>query len=319
MPEAEGRPLELRFAAGRSFSFDHRALLAEAAFQAHLREEGDHAGHDHGDAHAIPEAWEEIVIGALVARELGLGLGSTIVPAHGVGATLHHHDEAECRVVGILEPLGTPIDRAIYMPLGAFYRMQEHAAIGSDSKRADDVEISAIVLNTRPPMGHLQVARAFQRRSDAIASLPADEIRRLFTVVGNIALALRAISFLVLIVGAIGVFIALYTTMNERRRDVAIMRSLGARRLQIFGIVLLEALLITAVGAVLGVLGAHLIAFGLADWLLARTGVPMTGATFALAEVWLILGVSILGAGAGLLPAVQASRTDVAQFLGPDR
>ncbi|MAE77166.1 MAG: hypothetical protein CMJ85_09885 [Planctomycetes bacterium] len=315
------RPPEMRFAAGKEWDFTHEELLAEAKFQEHLKEPGGHEGHDHGHGDIVPEKWRKVVIGAGVAREIGLSLGSKIVPAHGVGdASLHHHDEAECEVVGVLEPLGTPIDRTIYMPLGAFWRLKGHEAIGSTTKNQyGDVEISAVLLNTRPPIGFQHVRRAFGRRIDGIAALPETEIRSLFKVVGNIALALRTISFVVLWVASIGVFLALYSTMSERRRDVAIMRSLGARRLQIFGIVVFEAVLITATGAVLGVGLAHAIAQSLSGWLLAETGVPMSGVAFGIEELWLILGVTVLGGVAGYLPAYQASRTDVARYLSPDR
>ncbi len=317
----ENRPLELRFAAGRPFEFSHEDLLAEAKFQAHRKDVEEHAEHVHHDGGEVPQKWKKVVIGASVAAQLGIGIGAKIVPAHGVGNTIHDHSEAESEVVGVLEPVGTPIDRAIYIPLGAFYRFKDHEAIGSEKSATShgDVEISAVVLNTRPPIGFQHVRRAFQRRSDAQAALPAVEIRKLFALIGNITMALQAVSWIVLVVAAIGVFLSLYNIMNERRRDVAIMRSLGARKAQIFSIFVLEALLIAGVGAVLGVLLAHGLAAVLGPWLLAATGVPVTGATFGLAEVWLILGVAALGAYAGLLPAAKAARTDVARFLSPDR
>lgn len=314
------RPPELGFAAGGPFDFSHEDLLKEAAFQDHLKSTDDHSGHDHAHADRIPPDWKRVVIGAAVARGLGLWLGSKLVPTHGAENELHEHAEAECEVVGVLEPMGTPIDRAIYMPLGCFFRMQEHDAVRASGAENQwgDVPVSALVVNTRPG-GDLRVNAAFRRRLDAQAALPKIEIRRLFRIVGNVSVALHAISWVVLVVACIGIFVSLYNTMNERRRDVAIMRSLGARRVQIFGIVLLEAVLITAVGATLGVGGAHSTAELFSGWLFDRTGVPMHGAAFEIRELWLILGVVVLGGVAGILPAAQASRTDVARFLTPDR
>ena len=138
-------------------------------------------------------------------------------------------------------------------------------------------------------------------------------------MVGNITLALRGISYLVLVIGAIGIFVALYNTMNERRRDIAIMRALGARRAQILGIVVFEAVFLSLAGALVGIAGAHAALVVLGPKIQAMTGVPVSGALFGLRELALILGVAAMGGLAGLLPAIRASMTDVARYLSPDR
>ena len=135
-------------------------------------------------------------------------------------------------------------------------------------------------------------------------------------LVGSATDILRVISYLVLVVAAVSIMVALYNTMNERRREIAIMRSLGARRAQILFVILQEALLVSLLGAVLGVVFCHAAAYLFSGSVAERTGVTIGWAVFSTAEIWLILGVGVLGAAAGILPAVKGSMTQVADNLG---
>ena len=311
-------PRLLELTAGEPWSFGEEDLLAEARVQVEylrqLEEDPDTS------MPVIPEDWKRVVVGAAVARELGLEVGDRIVPTHGFEDSLHPHPEAESEVVGILAATGAPMDRALYAPAGLLYRMSGHRAIGEGQELLEDnVELSAVIVDMKSPIGPYRLRYEFQRRGDAQISIPNQQIQTLFKIVGNITLALRAVSLLVLFTGALTIFITLYQTMFARQRDVAIMRSLGARRSQIFGIVLIEAVLLSLLGAVLGLLGAHAAAAGFSDLLLDRTGVPLQGFVFSWVDAALIGGVCLLGAVAGLLPALRTSMTDVARFLAPER
>lgn len=311
----EDRPPELTFAAGEAWKFSHEDFVAEAEFQAEQhRREAD------PEAAGIPDAWRKIVLGATVAKKLGLGVGDTIAPSHGTGSTLHAHEEARSEIVGVLDPVGSPIDRGIYVPIGLNYRLSDHAAIGKATTdvTADDVELSAIVVSCRPGLGFLQLRKKFQTRRDAIAAIPRIEVLELFKVVGNVSEALNVIAWIVLVVAALGVFLALYNTMVEREREIAILRSIGARRFQIFTITLAEAAWIGLIGATAGVLSAHAAAWMFSERLAEATGVPIRGAAWDEREIGLILGVTALACVAGLIPAWRASSTDVASRLSRD-
>jgi putative ABC transport system permease protein len=152
---------------------------------------------------------------------------------------------------------------------------------------------------------------------DAQAAWPQFEVSELLRLVGNVSDVLRIVSYLVLVVAAVSVLVALYNTMNERRREIAIMRSLGARRAHILGIILAEAVLIAGVGAVLGVAACHGAAWVFGARVGDLTGITPDWTGFSADELWLIVGVTVLGAIAGILPAVKGSRTEVADNLGP--
>ena len=316
--DAEGNYRSLEMADGKAWSFDHDAFL-------HFAEElAEEAGQQEGEEHEhedIPAEHRSAVIGSAVAQHLGLEVGDSIVPVHGranEAAVAHKHEEATCRIVARMAATGTPLDRAIFIPMDVFMSMDKHQAIRSGQEAdSDSVLISAIIVETRNRLGDVHLRNEFQTRSDAQAAVPRIEIPQLMRMVGDVTDILRIISYLVLTVAGVSVMVALYNTMNERRREIAIMRSLGARRLQILRIILQEALGIAFLGGVLGVALCHLGAWAFAADVADRTGVLVDWKVFSPSEVWLILGTCVLGALAGALPAIKGSLIEVADNLGP--
>jgi putative ABC transport system permease protein len=103
--------------------------------------------------------------------------------------------------------------------------------------------------------------------------------------------------------------------MNDRRRDIAVMRALGARREAVTGIILLESLLIAVIGGICGWILAHAAITIASPAIEARTGVHATFFTISSYELYVLPFVLILATLAGLLPAAVAYRTDVGQNL----
>ncbi|MBV9464044.1 MAG: ABC transporter permease [Verrucomicrobiae bacterium] len=281
------------------FSFDElREALADA------KKGGEH--HDHGE-HA-GGAYEAIV-GATAAEETGLKTGSTFLAAHGVNAdeeSEHHHQP--WTVVGILRPTGTPADRAIYINLDSFYRIEGHELPASG-------ELSAIGLVLDGPLAALSLHKEINTTREAQATFPADQIRRLLGLVGNVNRILLVEAALIVIVSAIGTGLALFNSMKERRRDLAILRALGANRWTVCWIVLGEAGLISALGALAGGVAGHMVVALGASALRAAAGFAIPAWTIQGFEPIVLAGVWVVGALAGLGPALAAYRTDVAGHL----
>ncbi len=334
------RRLPLSFGDGRPFAYSHKDFIAFAEAFAVAKREGktvdaaghdhdhdhaddhsghDHSGHDHGpdDIHFQPH--HEAVIGAEVARKLGLKVGSAIIPEHGIksGPEAHVHTESACKVVGILARTGTPLDRSVYIPMGVFLSMDNHEAIQTEGGDADSIGLSAIIVETAGHRKGQSLRYDFQTRVDAQAVVSYFEVTQLLMIVGDINKVLDVVAWLVLVVAGVSILVALYNTMNERRREIAIMRSLGAHRLQIVLIILQEASLISFVGGIVGVLLCHGAVLGLSPWIAEKTGVLVSWTAFSLDELWLILGATVLGCAAGILPAIKGSMTEVADNLGP--
>lgn len=276
----------------------------------------------------VSEDWKFAVVGSRVARVLDLSLGDTITPVHGrhgeVGS--HAHNEAACAIKGILAPTNSPLDSAIFVPLGVQLVLGGHRAVDPkptkpgklpDEYVRGDVKLTALVCDPLDHFGATLIRTALSTNPDGQSAWPQDVIPKFLRTIGNISGALEVVAWLVLLVAAISIAVAMYNTMNERRREIAIMRSLGARRWQIAVIVLLEAALLSLLGAVLGVLLCHIVAWASQTMVEDLVGVHMDWTAFSLAELWLILGVTCLGAVAGILPAAKGSMTQVADNLAP--
>lgn len=310
LPDARGEGQPLRFRAGGAFA--HGAAEADA-LKEHLDEEEAH-GHEHeGEFPELARA----VIGSEVAAATGLDVGGKFLPAHDLtGAPGTEHEEAECEVVGVLAPTGTPMDRAIYVPLGLYYVIEGHAPTEAtpEGGARDPRGLSAIYLRTRAGMHQIRIWRSINDRLDAQSARPADEVRNLFTLVGALDRILRAVSGLVVAVALAGVMVAIYNTMGARRREFAVYRALGARRRTLLGLVTAESALIACFGGIAGLLLAAGAAALAAGPLQARFGVAISAAPGA-SELLLLAAVTVAGALAGLVPAAAAYRTEAARIL----
>lgn len=194
-----------------------------------------------------------------------------------------------------------------------------------ESQRA----VSAILVRTSNPMYNAFLPRKINEDVAAQAVLPTREVATLFDgLVGDLRTVLLILAVLVVIVASVGVMVSIYNSMHERRRELAIMRSLGASRSKVWQIVLIEALLLSLLGAVAGWAVGHGLLALLSPWVEAETGVSLGAGDFPMYDIdmgtWyipipielvLLPGVVVAAALAGLLPAWTAYRTDVSRAL----
>lgn len=183
-------------------------------------------------------------------------------------------------------------------------------------------DVTAILLKAKAPIFSLQLYDKINREPYAQAAFAVNEIKNLFDIVGNIDWAFFFITALVIVVALIGVMVALYNSLAERRREIAILRSLGAHRLRIFSIIALEAAMTSFFGALFGIVLSKLLALVLKGFVLEKTGIEISVSLWSVVggvpvEVGLLVVVTLIGALAGILPAVEAYRTDVAKNLSP--
>ena len=177
--------------------------------------------------------------------------------------------------------------------------------------------VTALAVKLKSPIFFESFIRSVNEGTAAQAAMPIREIMALFQIVGNVNGVLLGISYLVIVMGVFSILVSLYTTLNERRREIAILRSLGARRQTIFLLILSESVMIAFVGGALG-LGLAQMGLWLAqDRLKASIGGNLTFAPFYIFDAWLLVGVIGLSALVACLPAIKAYRTDVARNLAP--
>ncbi len=289
----------------------------------------------------------EVVLGSEAARATGLRVGDELAFTHGYGSGdqavgrgatpddgTHVHDEFMCRVVGILQRSGTPHDRALFTALETSWIVHAHdARRGGFPREALDepgfglephekliTGVYARVLTRPDRETGPQVQATFERlrRGGTVTvASPVNQINRLFEIVGNIDQVLLAMAGVVLLSSGVSILLALYNSMEQRRRQVAVMRVLGASRGRILTLVLNESVLLGVLGACAGVLAGLLGAQLVAGILEARLGVRVEPGLPLLWTLGVAIAATTLAAVAGLIPALMAYRTSVAAHLRP--
>ena len=273
----------------------------------------------------------EVVLGAEVAEALKYKLGDQIVLAHGVATvSLTQHDDKPFRVVGILARTGTPVDRTLHISLEGMEALhvdwqngmpaRGNAKVSADQARDMHLQpkaITAVLLGLKSKVATFAVQRQVNefRGEPLLAILPGVALQELWSLMGTAEKALFVVSLFVVLTGLIGMLTAILTSLNERRREMAILRSVGARPWHIAGLLVLEALVLAVAGAALGL---ALLYGGIAvsqGWVQAQYGLYLPLALPSAYE-WSLLG-AILGAALlmGAVPAWRAYRQSLADGL----
>jgi putative ABC transport system permease protein len=277
---------------------------------------------------AIMDDLFDTVLGADVAATLGYKIGDPIVVSHGLASFSQHKDQP-FRVSGILEKTGTPVDRTVIVRLRAIEAIhvdwQSGAQRPGQSTPADvirnmDLEpqaVSAALVGVKSRLQVFGLQRSINEypQEPLLAILPGVALQELWQIVGIAETALIAVSAMVVVTALIGMMATIFSSLNERRREMAIFRAMGARPRVVLALLVLEAMLMAALGAILGLaflyvgllIGQPMIdsAFGL--WL------PIEPVT--LREIWVLAGVVVAGAIVSMVPALRAYRMSLADGM----
>ncbi|HXJ76435.1 MAG TPA: ABC transporter permease, partial [Candidatus Dormibacteraeota bacterium] len=233
-------------------------------------------------------------------------------PYHGLNFAEEHQHEEEYVVVGVLEPSNTPADKVIWIPLEGVQQMGGHATNAA-------TEVSAVLVRLNGPTFGPALDQLYNKKGTRLTwAWPIGAtIVDLFNRITWFDRVLALVAGLVAIVAAASVTASIYNSMNERRRQIAILRALGARRRTVASWIVLEAVAIAALGCAAGFAVYGAILLSTAAVLQAQTGVVLDPWTLHPVMGWAPLSLIGLSALAGLVPAVKAYRTDVAENLAP--
>lgn len=274
------------------------------------------------------EGYREAVIGSFVAQKTGLVVGDTINPYHGLAFDESAKHPEEYVVVGIMEPTNSPSDRVVWIPIEGIFRMEGHVLRGTGEEYTPEAgqaipdehkEVSAVLLKLAGPMVGWRLEQQINRQGKAatIAYPVAVVMLDLFQKLGWVNLILELVAYLVVLVSAAAILASIYNTINERRREFAILRALGARRRIVFAAIVGEAGAIGFLGALMGYAVYAVILAVAAIVVREQTGVVLDVWRLHAVHVYAPLGITALGAVAGLIPAAKAYSTDVAENLSP--
>jgi len=256
------------------------------------------------------------LLGAEAARRSGLEVGDTFFPSHtGLEDDSRHEDEI-FTVAGTVRATGTAHDRVIWVHIEDFLDLRGHEGL---AREEEERAVSAVLVKTasKSPYVVETLIRRINDGTEAQAIRPMQVIAELWTLVGDAQRILSWVALVVIGVATISVMVSIYNTMAARRREIAILRALGARRGQVFLTILLEAALLCGLGALLGLLLGHGGAAIAAPIVEARTGVRLASVGFMAEEPLLLGGLFLIGCVAGVVPALTAYRLDVAKGLDP--
>ena len=274
------------------------------------------------------EGTHQAVLGSEVARRLGYAIGDEILLSHGIGAvSFAEHGGHDFAVTGILAPTGTPVDRSVHVSLESIEAIHvgwETGAAPSGPRDASDENalqpesVTAAFIGVTSPIRVLSLQRQINSYPEEALSavMPGVALTQLWQIIGAGETAFRAVSILVLLVGLISILTALTSGLNERRREMAVLRATGARPMDVFSLLVLEASVLAAIGSLAGIVLTQLAVTLVAAFAQTRFGMDVYGA-----PGWLDLGtffaVTLAGAVAGMLPAWQAQRSVLSDGLTP--
>jgi len=281
----------------------------------------------------------EAVIGAEVARKMGYGLGQSITLGHGLhdhdhdhkGEQADEHADKPFKVVGILAPTGTPVDRSVQVSLKALEAIHLDWVAGTpmpggqipaDQARKfnlepEEVTAALVGLKSRAAVFNVQRFVNFYEEEALMGVMPGVALGELWSVLGLGENALLAVSALVALVSVVSLMAVVLAGLNERRRELAVLRAVGAAPRHVLGLLTLEGTWVTCAGVLLGVLLAHAGMALASPWLQQSLGIRLQMDAPLPSQLSLAGAVLLAGLLASLGPAWRAYRLSLADGLSP--
>jgi putative ABC transport system permease protein len=290
----------------------------------------------------------EMVVGSKVAKNLGLKVGDAFSSQHGFNKEGEAHKEKQFKVVGILKTTNSVLDALMITPLESVWavhgehheeevgkganalKLLEEENVGANSIRPHDEhdvgansirpsqEITSLLVKFRNPAMGMMMARGINQNSTLQTATPAIEINRLFALLGVGVDALKWIALVIIIVSGLSVFVSLYNSLKERKYEMALMLSMGASRTKLFLLLLLEGLIISIIGFVIGI---FLSRFGL--WIMSENVEQNFHYDFNVLsllkeEFYLFFGALFIGLLAAAIPSLGIYNINISKTLADE-
>lgn len=292
-----------------------------------------------------------VTIGSEVARKLNLKAGDTFHGAHGLTSGGDVHDDHAYVVAGILKQQNNVSDNLILTDIPSIWNMHapaaghpaderknkpqpteehhdeahhdeahqhgdvhDHTAEPASEEDFEGKEITSLLIQYHSPMAVVMFPRMVNQSTSMQAASPALETARLFSLIGVGVDTLQWFAILIMLIAAVSVFVSLFNSLKERQYDIAVMRVMGASRSKIFLIVILEGVILSLVGALIGVVIGHGV-LHLIGAFQDSTQAKLSGLVFIPEELLILVAGLVIGVIASILPAIQAYRSDIASIL----
>jgi putative ABC transport system permease protein len=277
---------------------------------------------DHYDARlAQGRTWDtamQVILGATVAKKLGIQVGNTFVGSHGLGAGGHLHGDNPYTVVGILAPSGSAIDRLIVTDTASVWKVHEdYTAVDDEDRKImeGEREVTMALIKYKTPLAAVSFPRMVNTTTEMQAAAPAVEISKLLNMLGIGTDVLRAFAGVLLLTAGLSVFIALWSAVRERRADLALLRMLGAPPAKIAKLLMGEALWLGVMSALIGVASGQALTALIAWMLQLDNSLLIGGLVWPVELLWVPALACAISLAAAIIPAVGAYRVSVLELL----
>ena len=264
----------------------------------------------------------EVLVGSKVYSKLKIDIGDDLISSHGLRETGESHDDQSFKVVGLLEPSNSVIDQLIItLPQsvwdvhGNHDHDEEHEHDHDEENQHDDREITAMLIKFKSPMNIIQFPRQINETTNLQAAVPSYEISRLFKLFGFGIETLSYLAYLIIIVSGFSLFINLFNSMRERKYEMALIRTLGASRLQLSTMIIFESIILTISGFILGLLFSRFGVMFVSSLMEESINYNLSSFKILNEEYWLLLLSVIIGLMASLIPAVQVYKMNISKIL----
>lgn len=256
----------------------------------------------------------EVTIGHAVAAVLKLKAGDHFFGSHGFTPGQDVHKTHPYIVSGILSPQGNVTDNMILTNMGSIWKMHDQEEGQEGEKSEKGKEITSLLIQYYSPMSVILFPRMVNQSTNMQAASPALESARLFSIIGIGIDALQWFAACIMFIAAVSVFVSIYNSLKERQYDLAVMRIMGASKGKLFLIVIIEGMILTSIGAILGLLLGHC-ALEVIGSKQDATQARLSGFYVMKEELYLLAGGILIGVVAAIIPAIQAYRADIARTI----
>lgn len=292
-----------------------------------------------GTTHAYPELFQaglkegklwvqdlEVVVGSVAAQINDLKVGDTFHGSHGLIEGGEVHDQYSYEVVGVLAQSNSTIDKLILTNTESIWKVHNHdddSHVCSDpdhhhehdSSQEENAMITALLVKFKSPVAYIQLPRKVNETTNLQAAVPSFEINRLISLLGFGAQTINMIAIIIMVVSGLSIFISLFNSLKKRRYELALMRVHGASRWQLVKLVLLEGVLLSMIGTLLGITISRLTLFTISFFIEATYSFDSIQFSLIKEEFWLFPISLFIGLLASLIPTIQTYNINIPKTL----
>ena len=277
--------------------------------------------------------WEkpyEVLVGSKVYEKLNIKLGDNLISSHGLRETGETHSDKSFKVVGLLKASNSVMDQLIITSPESVWNIHgshehdegvdehEHDEDEHEHDEDESKEITAMLIKFKNPMNIIQFPRQINENTNLQAAVPSYEISRLFKLFGFGIDTLIYLAYLIIIVSGFSLFINLFNSMNDKKYEMALIRTLGASRFQLSRMIIFESLILTISGFLIGLLFSRFGVMFVSSLMDESINYNLESIIILNEEYWLLALSVILGLISSLIPAIQVYKMNISKILADE-